>query len=164
MLMPMAAALREWSSRPDPGWTFRRDFTINGLLLDPRTDQVLDFVGGQDDLRAGLIRAIGDPETRFGEDHLRMLRAIRFASRFGFSIGPATFEAIRKLHAKIAVISAERVRDEIVRILTEGGARRGFELLDASGLLADLLPEISAMKGVEQPPSFIRKATCGSIR
>jgi poly(A) polymerase len=132
----------------------RRDFTINGLLLDPRTDQVLDFVGGRDDLRAGVIRAIGDPETRFGEDHLRMLRAIRFAARFGFSIDPATFAAIHKLRKKIAVISAERIRDELVRILTEGGARRGFELLDASGLLQEILLEISAMKGVEQPPEF----------
>jgi poly(A) polymerase len=132
----------------------RRDFTINGLLLDPRTNEVLDYVGGRDDLRAGIIRAIGDPEIRFGEDHLRMLRAVRFASRFGFSVEPATFAAIRKLHGKIAAISAERVRDELVRILTEGGARRGFELLDASGLLAYILPEVAAMKGVEQPPEF----------
>jgi len=132
----------------------RRDFTINGLLLDPETNQVLDFVGGREDLKAGLVRAIGDPEVRFGEDHLRMLRAIRFAARFGFEIEPETFAAIRRLHPKIAVISAERTRDELVRILTEGGARRGFELLDASGLLAVLLPEISAMKGVAQPPEF----------
>jgi putative nucleotidyltransferase with HDIG domain len=132
----------------------RRDFTINGLLLDPKAGQVLDFVGGQYDLRAGVIRAIGNPETRFGEDHLRLLRAIRFAARFGFSIDAATFAAIRKLHGKIALISAERIRDEIVRILTEGGARRGFELLEASGLLPEILPEIAAMKGVEQPPEF----------
>jgi len=132
----------------------RRDFTINGLLLDPETNHVLDFVGGREDLKAGLVRAIGDPEVRFGEDHLRMLRAIRFAARFGFEIEPETFAAIRRLHPKIAVISAERTRDELVRILTEGGARRGFELLDASGLLAVLLPEISAMKGVAQPPEF----------
>ena len=132
----------------------RRDFTINGLLLDPQTNQVLDFVGGREDLRAGVIRAIGDPETRFREDHLRMLRAIRFAARFGFSIDAATLAAIHKLHGKIAAISAERVRDELVRILTEGGARRGFELLDASGLLEEILPEVAAMKGVEQPPEF----------
>jgi putative nucleotidyltransferase with HDIG domain len=132
----------------------RRDFTINGLLLDPQTDQVLDYVGGRDDLRAGVIRAIGDPETRFREDHLRMLRAIRFAARLGFSVEPATFGAIRKLHEKIAVISAERIRDELVRVLTEGGARRGFELLDDASLLAVILPEVAAMKGVQQPPEF----------
>ncbi len=132
----------------------RRDFTINGLLLDPETDQVLDYVGGREDLRAGVIRAIGEPEVRFGEDHLRMLRAIRFAARLGFEIEPATFAAIQKLHGKIRAISAERVRDELARILMEGGARRGFELLDASGLLADVLPEVAAMKGVEQPPEF----------
>ena len=132
----------------------RRDFTINGLLLDPQTNQVLDFVGGRDDLRAGLIRAIGDPALRFGEDHLRMLRAVRFAARFGFRIEPATFAAIGELHEKIAAISAERIRDELVRILIEGGARRGFDLLDASGLLADVLPEVAAMKGVQQPPEF----------
>jgi poly(A) polymerase len=132
----------------------RRDFTMNGLLLDPRTNEVLDFVGGRDDLRAGLIRAIGDPALRFGEDHLRMLRAVRFAARFGFEIEPATFAAIRALHDKIGAISAERIRGELVRILVEGGARRGFELLDASGLLADVLPELAAMKGVEQPPEF----------
>jgi putative nucleotidyltransferase with HDIG domain len=132
----------------------RRDFTINGLLLDPASGEVLDFVGGRADLGAGLVRAIGDPALRFGEDHLRMLRAIRFAARFNFRIEPATFAAIRELHAKIAAISAERIRDELVRILTEGGARRGFELLDASGLLADLLPEVAAMKGVAQPPEF----------
>ena len=132
----------------------RRDFTINGLLLDPETGEVLDFVGGREDLRAGILRAIGDPSARFAEDHLRMLRAIRFAARLGFAIEPATIEAIRTHHAKIAAISAERVRDELVRILTEGGARRGFELLDATGLLADLLPEVAAMKGVAQPPEF----------
>jgi putative nucleotidyltransferase with HDIG domain len=132
----------------------RRDFTINGLLLDPRTDEVIDYVGGRDDLRAGLVRAIGDPETRFAEDHLRLLRAVRFAARFGFSIETATFAALRKLSGRIVAISAERIRDELLRILTEGGARRGFELLDASGLLEHLLPEIARMKGVEQPPEF----------
>jgi poly(A) polymerase len=132
----------------------RRDFTINGLLLDPDSGDVLDFVGGREDLRAGIVRAIGEPAVRFGEDHLRMLRAIRFAARLGFEIEPATFAAIQALHQKIAAISAERVRDELVRILTEGGARRGFELLDASGLLGVLLPEVAAMKGVEQPPEF----------
>ena len=132
----------------------RRDFTINALLLDPETDAVLDYVGGQEDLRRGIVRAIGDPEKRFREDHLRLLRAIRFAARFGFEIETATFEAMRRLHALIRKVSAERVRDELVRILTEGGARRGFELMDASGLLGEILPEVAAMHGVEQPPEY----------
>ncbi|MGB6941209.1 MAG: CCA tRNA nucleotidyltransferase [Bryobacteraceae bacterium] len=143
----------------------RRDFTINALLLDPAvlnspysldpwSSQVLDYVNGLPDLRAGVIRAIGNPEQRFEEDHLRMLRAVRFAARFGFVIEPATLAAIQKLHAQILRVSPERIRDELVRILTEGGARRGFELLDISRLLADILPEIAAMKGVAQPPEF----------
>jgi poly(A) polymerase len=132
----------------------RRDFTINALLLDPATGEVLDYVGGRRDLEGRLIRAIGDPEHRFAEDHLRMLRAVRFAARLGFEIEPATFEAIRRAHSSIARISAERVRDELTRILSEGAARRGFELLDRTGLLADLLPEVARMQGVAQPPEF----------
>ena len=132
----------------------RRDFTINGLLLDPISGQVLDYVGGREDLARRVIRAIGDPETRFREDHLRMLRAVRFAARLRFSIDPGTFAAIERLHALILHVSAERVRDELVRILTEGGARAGFELLDQAGLLTDVLPEVAAMKGVAQPPEY----------
>jgi poly(A) polymerase len=132
----------------------RRDFTINALMMDPTTDEVLDYVGGRADIEARLIRAIGDPERRFLEDHLRMLRAVRFAARLGFEIEPATMAAIRRLHARITRVSAERVRDELVRILTEGSVRRGFELLDKSGLLNDILPEVAAMHGVEQPPEF----------
>src|SRR5580658_6597338 len=132
----------------------RRDFTINGLLLDPRTNEVLDFVGGRDDLRSGLVRAIGDPDRRFGEEKLRMLRAVRFAARFGYKIEPATFETIRKRASEITEVSAERIREELTRLLTEGSARRAFELLDATGLLAPLLPGIARMKGVEQPPQF----------
>jgi putative nucleotidyltransferase with HDIG domain len=132
----------------------RRDFTINALLLDPDHDEVLDFVGGRHDLRDRIIRAIGDAEARFREDHLRMLRAVRFAARFDYRIDQATFDAIRRLHGLIQNVSAERVRDELVRILTEGGARRGFELLDETGLLAEILPEVAAMKGVAQPPEF----------
>jgi poly(A) polymerase len=132
----------------------RRDFTVNGLMMDPETGRVLDFVGGRSDLEAKMVRAIGDPDVRFCEDHLRLLRAVRFAARLGFAIEPATYTAIRRHHASIAHVSAERVRDELVRILTEGGARYGFELLDATGLIEDLLPEIAAMKGVEQPPGF----------
>jgi poly(A) polymerase len=132
----------------------RRDFTINALLLDPDRDEVLDFVGGREDLRDRTIRAIGDPETRFREDHLRLLRAVRFAARLDYQIEPVTMEAIRRLHALILQVSAERVRDELVLILTEGGARRGFELLDTTGLLSDILPEVAAMKGVLQPPEY----------
>ena len=132
----------------------RRDFTINGLLLDPEKNEVLDFVGGQDDLKAGIIRAIGDPELRFAEDKLRMLRAVRFAARFQYKVGPATFSAIRKLASQISQVSSERVRDELTRMLTEGHASRAFELLDETGLLREVLPEINAMKGVEQPPEF----------
>jgi poly(A) polymerase len=132
----------------------RRDFTINALLLDPETNEVLDFVGGREDLRAGIIRAIGRPEERFREDKLRMVRAVRFAAGFRYAIEGGTFGAIRKLAADIYQVSAERIRDEITKILTEGAARRGFELLDETGLLPEILPEIGRMKGVDQPPQF----------
>jgi poly(A) polymerase len=132
----------------------RRDFTINGLMMEADTGKVLDYVGGRADLERRVVRAIGDPDARFREDHLRLVRAIRFAARLGFEIESATFEAVRRHHALILKVSAERVRDELTRILTEGGARYGFELLDASGMLADLLPEVAAMKGVGQPPEF----------
>jgi poly(A) polymerase len=132
----------------------RRDFTINGLMMDPRTGRVLDFIDGRGDLARGVIRAIGDPNARFREDHLRLLRGVRFAARFGFEIEPVTFDAMRRDHALILKVAMERVREELVRILTEGGARRGFELLDASGMLLDLLPEVAAMKGVAQPPEY----------
>jgi tRNA nucleotidyltransferase/poly(A) polymerase len=132
----------------------RRDFTINGLLMRHDSGEVLDYVGGQADLRAGIIRAIGEPDRRFREDKLRLLRAMRFAARFGFSIEPVTFGAIRRHAREITQVSAERLRDEITKLLTEGAARRGFELLDETGLLAEVLPEIVAMKGVEQPPQF----------
>jgi poly(A) polymerase len=132
----------------------RRDFTINGLLLDPISNEVLDYVGGREDLKAGVIRTIGDPERRFAEDKLRMLRAVRFAARFDYTIDPATFAAIQKLASQIGQVSRERVRDELTKMLTEGHARRAFLLLDESGLLKEVLPEISKMKGVEQPPQF----------
>jgi len=132
----------------------RRDFTINGLLMDPETGDVLDYVDGRADLERRIIRAIGDPAVRFREDHLRLLRAVRFAARLGFAIDPPTFAAIRRDHDLIRTVSAERVRDELARILTEGGARRGFELLDESSLLDRILPEVAAMKGVEQPPQY----------
>jgi poly(A) polymerase len=132
----------------------RRDFTVNALLLDPQSGQIADYVGGRHDLDAKLIRTVGDPEERFREDHLRMLRAVRFAARLDFTIDTNTLAAIGKLASLIHGVSAERIRDEVVRILTEGGARRGFEMLDASGLLPEILPEVSAMKGVAQPPQF----------
>ena len=132
----------------------RRDFTINGLLLRHDTGEVLDFVDGQADLRAGILRAIGEPSRRFAEDKLRMLRGVRFAVRFGFSLEPATLAAICRHAREIGQVSAERVRDELTKLLTEGAARRGFELLEDTGLLRQVLPEIAAMKGVDQPPEF----------
>jgi len=132
----------------------RRDFTINALLLDPKNGEVLDFVGGRDDLRDGIIRAIGQPLDRFQEDKLRMVRAVRFAARFRYAIEASTFLAIPKLAPEIHQVSAERLRDELSKILTDGAARRGIELLDETRLLPELLPEIAQMKGVEQPPEF----------
>ena len=132
----------------------RRDFTINGLLMRHDTGEVLDFVGGRIDLAAGIIRAIGESSRRFAEDKLRMLRAVRFAARFGYTIEPETFAAIRKHASEIQAVSAERIREELTKLLTEGAARRGFELLDELGLLSQLLPEIAAMKSVPQPPQF----------
>jgi poly(A) polymerase len=132
----------------------RRDFTINGLFLDPATDKVIDYVGGGDDLRRGVIRAIGDPRARFGEDRLRLLRGVRFAARLGFTIDPATFAATVELARTVTEIAWERIGDEIVKMLTEGAARRGFTLLDETGLLAVVLPEVAAMRGVEQSQEY----------
>ncbi|MDP1556166.1 MAG: HD domain-containing protein, partial [Hyphomonas sp.] len=131
-----------------------RDFTINGLLEDPFTGEVLDYVGGRADLADGIIRAIGDPAARFAEDALRMLRAVRFAARFGFTIEPLTLAAIQTNSYCIQVISAERVRDELSLILTGGHARQGFVWLQNSGLLPFIFPELSAMQGVAQPPEY----------
>ena len=140
----------------------RRDFTINGLLLDAIAyeagdrieDCVLDFVGGRGDLNARLVRAIGEPQLRFAEDKLRMLRAVRFAARLEFAIERRTMDAIWQQAETVNVVSAERVREELTKILTGGGAQRGFELLDESRLLAEVLPEVARMKGVEQPPQY----------
>jgi poly(A) polymerase len=161
----------------------RRDFTINGMLLDPglmvsatknnehgghrehggkATEGIvrvpeaalLDFVGGRADLEAGLVRTIGSADLRFEEDKLRMLRGVRFAARLGFRIEEETLRAMRRHAAEIGQVSNERVRDELTRMLTEGQARRAFEMLDESGLLAQVLPEVAKMKGVEQPPEF----------
>jgi poly(A) polymerase len=140
----------------------RRDFTINGLLLDAISyeagdrieDCVLDFVGGRGDLNARLVRAIGEPQLRFAEDKLRMLRAVRFAARLEFAIERRTMDAIWQQAETVNVVSAERVREELTKILTGGGAQRGFELLDESRLLAEVLPEVKRMQGVEQPPQY----------
>jgi poly(A) polymerase len=132
----------------------RRDFTINALLMDPETKEVLDFVGGREDLSAGIIRAIGNPEERFTEDKLRLVRAVRFAARLDYAIEAKTFQAIQKLAPEIRQVSPERLRDELTKLLTEGAARRGFELLDETKLLPEILPEIARMKGVEQPPQY----------
>lgn len=132
----------------------RRDFTINALLMNPDTNAVLDFVGGREDLRAGIIRAIGDPEKRFREDKLRMVRAVRFAARLHYVIEPKTLRAIQNLAPEISQVSPERLRDELTKLLTEGSARLAFELLDETKLLPQLLPEIARMKGVQQPPQF----------
>ena len=147
------------SARED---VLRRDFTINGMMLDPvlqratcnLTSSLLDYVGGQNDLRAGLIRAIGEPHRRFEEDKLRMLRAVRFAARFDYAIEPDTEAALRELAPGIGQVSRERVRDELTRMLTEGHARRAFELLDQTGLLRQVLPEIAGLHGVDQPPEY----------
>ena len=132
----------------------RRDFTINGMIYDPAADRVIDLVDGQRDLERCCVRAIGKPIDRFAEDRLRMIRAVRFAAGLKFDIDPPTFAAIEQLAATITEISWERIGDEMTRILTEGGARRGFELLDQCGLLAVLLPEVVAMKGTAQSPDY----------
>lgn len=132
----------------------RRDFTVNGLFYDPVKRRTLDWVGGIADIRRGVIRTIGAPERRFREDKLRMLRAVRFAANLGFRIEPATLRAVRRLRKTIAVVSAERVRDELVKLFTGPHPEKGIEWLDETGLLGVLLPEIEAMKGVNQPRQF----------
>ena len=132
----------------------RRDFTVNGLFYDPIEGKILDFVGGEADLRAGIIRCIGKPADRFREDKLRLLRAVRFASTLGFQIDPPTWAAHRELAPSITAVSAERIRDELVKTLVPPSRVRGFDLLDESGLLEILLPEVTGMKGCEQPPEF----------
>ncbi len=149
----------------------RRDFTINGLFFDPLTrptdalspvergeglaeGRILDFVGGRADIERKVVRTIGDPRQRFTEDKLRMLRAVRFAANLEFSIDLATLATIKEMAAQIQVVSAERIRDELIKMFTRAHAGRGLELLGESGLLVEILPEIAAMKGVEQPPEF----------
>lgn len=145
------AEVRYGSLRED---IFRRDFTINGMVYDPVAHQLIDLVGGQSDLDSKLVRAIGTPRSRFEEDRLRMIRAVRFAASLNFSVESETFAAICELAPSITQISWERIGEEVTRILSEGGAKTGFELLDRTGLLKILLPEIDAMKGVEQSPDY----------
>jgi len=132
----------------------RRDFTVNGLFFDPLTRQVMDWVEGKKDLKKKIIRAIGDPKKRFMEDKLRMLRAVRFASVLGFKIEPKTFAAVKKLAKNIRQVSQERVRDELVKMFTGPHPATALELLDKSGLLPEVLPEVEKMKGVQQPKAF----------
>ena len=132
----------------------RRDFTVNGLFCDPLKDEILDFVGGRDDLKAGILRAIGNASERFAEDKLRMLRAVRFATTLGFTIEPATWDAIKRHATEIHAVSAERIRDEFCKILLSPNRLRGFDLLEESGLLREILPEMEPLKGCDQPPDF----------
>jgi poly(A) polymerase len=132
----------------------RRDFTVNGLFYDPIEKQVIDYVGGEADLKEGILRCIGNPEERFSEDKLRLIRCVRFGASLGFQIEEETWKAVCRMAPQITVVSAERLRDELVKIFTHLSRVRGFDLLDASGLLEILLPEVTRMKGCEQPPDF----------
>ncbi|MEI9961727.1 MAG: CCA tRNA nucleotidyltransferase [Limisphaerales bacterium] len=132
----------------------RRDFTVNGLFYDPVTEKLHDWVGGEKDLRAKIIRTIGSPEERFAEDHLRLLRTVRFAAQLDFEIEPQTFAALKANAAKIKVISAERVRDELIKLFQPPHAARGLVLLRASGLLEHVLPEVAATISCEQSPDY----------
>ena len=136
------------------GDALRRDFTINGMFYDPIEDKRFDYVGGEDDLKAGLIRAIGNPFERFDEDRLRMIRAVRFACRFDFQIEGQTAEAIKKFHDKVLTVSRERIRDELRKTLTGPNPDTSIKMLDDLNLLHEILPEVTAMKGVEQPENF----------
>ncbi len=132
----------------------RRDFTVNGLFYDPVRKRLHDWVHGERDLREKVVRTIGSPGERFAEDHLRLLRAVRFAAQLDFQIEAATFAAIRRLRTKIKEISAERIRDELIKLFSPPHASRGLDLLRASGLLEQVLPEIAATEHCEQSPDF----------
>lgn len=132
----------------------RRDFTVNALFWDPVDGRILDYVGGRSDIEARLLRAVGDPDRRFEEDRLRLLRAVRFAANLGFEIERGTWSALKIRSAQILTVSAERNRDELSRWLTGPDPARGLDLMDGSGLLVALLPEVAAQKGVPQPPQF----------
>jgi poly(A) polymerase len=132
----------------------RRDFTINGMLYDPIGEEAIDYAGGMDDIRDGIIRTIGVPLDRFSEDKLRLMRAVRFASRYGFAIERDTYGALKELAPRINLVSAERIRDELVKIISQKNPGDGLKLLRESGLLRYILPEVDIMHGVEQPPEF----------
>ncbi len=132
----------------------RRDFTINALFLNPETNQIIDYVGGQEDIQQGVIRTVGDPYHRFSEDYLRLLRSARFSARFNFKIEENTLKAMKELHAGIQKVSAERIRDELVKILIEGNPYSAFKILDHTHLLSEILPEISTLKGIEQDTEY----------
>ncbi|MGR3176292.1 MAG: CCA tRNA nucleotidyltransferase [Candidatus Scalindua sp.] len=136
------------------GDALRRDFTINGMFYDPIDDKHFDYVGGREDLKAHLVRAIGDPSERFNEDRLRMIRAVRFACRFDYKIEDQTAEAIKKLYEKILTVSMERIRDELRKILTGPNPHTGIKMMDDLNLLNEILPEVTAMKGVRQPENY----------
>ena len=138
----------------------RRDFTINGLLYDPSSGQVLDFVGGEQDIRSGVIRTIGSAERRFREDKLRLVRAVRFAARFGYELETETLAALREQAEEVTRVSPERIREELVRMLTEGRAAAGIRGLHEVGLLVHLLPEVTDLQGVPQPPEFHPEGDC----
>ena len=144
-------AVRFSTDRED---ALRRDFTINGIFFDPLTDTIIDYVGGQTDLNNRVIRAIGEPATRFHEDRIRLLRAVRLAARLGFAIEPETWRAVGQFAPTLTDMAWERIGDEVVKLLTEGGARSGMEMLVESGLLAAALPEVLALRGVAQSPDF----------
>jgi len=136
------------------GDALRRDFTINGMFYDPINDEHFDYVGGREDMQARLIRAIGNPSERFNEDRLRMIRAVRFACRFDYKIEDQTAEAIKKLYDKILTVSMERTRDELRKILTGPNPHTGIKMMDDLNLLNEILPEVTAMKGVRQPENY----------
>src|SRR5215475_5641352 len=137
----------------------RRDFTINGLLYDPLTHQVIDFVNGRADIDAKIVRAIGDPHARFEEDKLRILRAIRFGARLGYTIEKETWNAVRAMAPKIHQVSSERIRDELTRILTEGQAARGIRMLEESGLRNQILPEVQWTNHIDKSLQFVARGT-----
>jgi poly(A) polymerase len=137
----------------------RRDFTINGLLYDPLTGEVIDHINGRADIAARIVRAIGDPFARFEEDKLRILRAIRFGARLGYRIEPSTWDAVRQMAPRIHQVSSERIRDELTRILTEGQAAHGVRMLDESGLRAQILPELVYTPHIEKSLEFVTKGS-----
>ena len=132
----------------------RRDFTVNGLFYDFKENRIIDYVDGQTDIAKKIIRTIGKPEERFDEDKLRLLRAVRFAANLNFALDPLTLSSIKRMADQIHCVSPERIRDELIKLFTRGGAGKGMELLSETGLLKQILPEIEVMKGVRQPPEF----------